>query len=235
MSASLKKTASLPRAFTLIELLVVVAVIVILAALCLPIISRISESSRQVTCTGNVRALVGAMTRAAQDNGGRFPLLVGAYDDPEFVRNPASFMAQYLETDNTKVWHCPSDSGLGVWHNQSDEKSPTRSYSFNSYLVTSVFGRAPALNTLSNLSKTILITENWTGWRPSQTNGSDCDNIFDLQGRGGDYAIMHDNANRAIFGFVDGHAEKLNWRQVSPTGVPGRGLFAITESARDGL
>lgn len=61
------------RAFTLVELLVVVAVIGILAALLLPALARSKETTKRVTCAGNLRQLHLATTLYAGDNDGVFP------------------------------------------------------------------------------------------------------------------------------------------------------------------
>lgn len=59
------------RGFTLIELLVVVALILILAAVLLPVYETATRSAERATCMTNLRSLAGAVMLYAQDNDGR--------------------------------------------------------------------------------------------------------------------------------------------------------------------
>jgi prepilin-type N-terminal cleavage/methylation domain-containing protein len=59
--------------FTLIELLVVIAVIVILAALLLPVLSSAREKGCRVACINNNKQLTTALHLYADDNGDWLP------------------------------------------------------------------------------------------------------------------------------------------------------------------
>ncbi len=65
--------------FTLIELLVAIAVIAILAALLLPVLSRAKYSANLAVCTSNQRQVVMMALMYADDNDGRYAPAV-AYD-----------------------------------------------------------------------------------------------------------------------------------------------------------
>ena len=60
------------RVFTLIELLVVVAVIAILAALLLPVLTRAKWQAKNVLCINNLRQLATAATLYTADNDGDY-------------------------------------------------------------------------------------------------------------------------------------------------------------------
>ena len=59
--------------FTLIELLVVIAVIMLLAALSLPVLSRAQRQSRRAQCTSNLRQIGAAIFTYAASNDGFYP------------------------------------------------------------------------------------------------------------------------------------------------------------------
>ena len=62
------------RAFTLVELLIVIGIIVLLAGLLLPAISRAREAGKGVKCLSNLRQLGQAAMIYAQINHGSFPI-----------------------------------------------------------------------------------------------------------------------------------------------------------------
>lgn len=59
--------------FTLVELLTVIAIIGILAAITIPIVSGVRASAQNSRCLNNLRQLGMAITLYAQNEGGRFP------------------------------------------------------------------------------------------------------------------------------------------------------------------
>ncbi|AHF91994.1 N-terminal cleavage protein [Opitutaceae bacterium TAV5] len=61
-------------AFTLIELLTVIVIIGILAAILIPVVSRVRESARKAQCISNLRQCGTAILLFTQENRSRFPV-----------------------------------------------------------------------------------------------------------------------------------------------------------------
>ncbi|AHF90548.1 type II secretory pathway, pseudopilin PulG [Opitutaceae bacterium TAV5] len=72
------------RAFTLVELLAVIAIIGVLAAILIPVVSRVRQSARSAVCIKNLQSIGVAFQLYAADNRGLFP--AAKYD--EAVSNP---------------------------------------------------------------------------------------------------------------------------------------------------
>ena len=134
------KTPPSPRgqpveAFTLVEVLVVVAVITILAALLLPVISRSRQKTQGAYCLNNGRQLMTALTLYGGDYHDLFPpnpddantipghnwcsgdAGVGRPQEfnPDLLRDPnRCLVAPYL-SGNVSVFHCPADKRTGLY------------------------------------------------------------------------------------------------------------------------
>lgn len=63
------------RAFTLIELLVAVTVLSILVALCMPVMGRLREKGKIVSCANNLRHHIAAFITFSADNNGYLPYM----------------------------------------------------------------------------------------------------------------------------------------------------------------
>ena len=107
--------------FTLIELLVVIAVIVLLAALLLPALSRAKEAGRAAACSNNLRQLAIASTTYSLDNKGRLPyFLEWLFTQPGDLTSGRLF--PYLK--NKSVYLCPTDQ-LRLVTNQTMPAGPS--------------------------------------------------------------------------------------------------------------
>ena len=106
-------------AFTLIELLVTIAILAILVAILVPALRKLRESSQHLVCTNNLTA-IGWDTRGYSDqNAGRFPRWVYAFEAGKSGRivvqfKPKKAVVAGLNTYEPDVLVCPSDSSPSV-------------------------------------------------------------------------------------------------------------------------
>ena len=128
-----KARGGAPDAFTLVEMLVVIAVVGILAALLLPILSKGKQRGQQVYCLNNGKQMMTAMTMYTGDFKDFFPpnpddgnTIIGhnwcsgeagvgqpAEFNPDILKDPErSLLSSYLK-GNVSVFHCPGDPRAG--------------------------------------------------------------------------------------------------------------------------
>ncbi len=87
--------------FTLIELLVVVAIIAILAAMLLPVLTRAREQARRAVCMNNLRGIGQAALIFADDHGNILPRSAGAKPKEHHVR--CTIITANYDSDS-KAW-----------------------------------------------------------------------------------------------------------------------------------
>lgn len=225
-------------AFTLVELLVVIAIIALLLSVLMPALGRVREQGKRLVCASNQKQLALAMNIYADQNKGHYPALMKDKDvqsvDNMLAWNPADLMKDSVGADNkTMLWRCPVDDGKGIWARAGyGDPKYTRSYSANGYIVGAL-NSIPQINVRS-VSQTILFSENWTGFGAHRQEGFTSISIWDKKSREGDKALLHDakKKSRSNYSFVDGHVDFLTWRQVSPTGASGEGMYKPYPNAR---
>ncbi|MGZ0654793.1 prepilin-type N-terminal cleavage/methylation domain-containing protein [Coraliomargarita sp. W4R53] len=138
--------ARLNQAFTLIELLVVIAIISILAAILIPVVGIVRESSHSATCVSNLRQLGVASLSYANEHQGAIPSYQAQNDS-----YPASFwwykIIPYLGHDADEI--TPGDAQRRLKTLQCPSALAMHSPGTDSYYDEV---RTYAINTLLNYS-----------------------------------------------------------------------------------
>lgn len=123
------------KGFTLIEMLVVIAIIAILAALLLPVLSRAKQKAQGTYCLNNLKQMMTAMTLYTGDNHDFFPPnpddgnTLPGYNwvsgnagigdpqefDPDVIKDPTRSLLISDLGGNINIFHCPADRRQGVY------------------------------------------------------------------------------------------------------------------------
>ncbi len=220
------------RAFTLIEMLVVIAIIAILAAILLPVLSQGKEKAQRIHCLNNEKQLDVGWTLYADENNSLL-----ASNDVEFrganvpVSPPGSWVEgnASLDTNQTDItdgtiypnikniacYHCPVDLGLVLG---------TTVLTLRSYSLSCFMGGGPGDTTeydLRPVHRFNQITKPSTSLTFIEEDISTID----------DGHFLYSDTNNAWFNlpawrhshgdtlsFADGHEEYWKWRSALPTG-----------------
>jgi prepilin-type N-terminal cleavage/methylation domain-containing protein/prepilin-type processing-associated H-X9-DG protein len=189
------------RGFTLVELLVVIAIIAILAAILLVVLPKATGLAQRAGCISNAKQLVAAVSMYAHDHDRRFvPAITRGAPAPQRGYTWCVTLQPYI--DNEQILVCPSDP--------EPQATPSyvclpHSYGLNyRYTYNTGFGGTAGqltskLTNVDEHSRAILLFELKPGTPDPGTRYS-LQRLSRIEPRHGE---------RAVFGFIDGHAEAL--------------------------
>jgi prepilin-type N-terminal cleavage/methylation domain-containing protein len=213
-------------AFTLIELLTVMAILLALAALLLPVVSKAKTQSQRGTCVSNLRQVSLAIKMYADDNKDALPQLAQPSTAGDLVwigfrpivQNYLGIHRQASPDD--KVFVCPADKFSVEWITEPYRAGPLYENTltnFTSYLFnggnTKTNPQLPGIagarmGSLQNPTKTVLDVEGSAfegfSWHKPHKE-----------------LLFRDSLNEV--GYVDGHVDfvKIFWNgSLTPLGTP---------------
>jgi len=168
-----------PQAFTLIELLVVIAVILILAALIMPVVAKSTRQADTTACRSNLGQIAKANVSYAANNDHFLPCYGDWYPkhdatDSRLISPPWAVLP-YL--GDREAYVCPTDeSPDDPWWWQPNHFDLTRSsYMWNEHIMTTSeypswnnpLGRSRPMGQIPNPKDTGLVSDGWAmpnGW-----------------------------------------------------------------------
>ncbi len=180
--------------FTLIELLTVIAIIGILAAILIPVVSSVRDSARAAQCTSNLRQIGQAFLVHANENDGRGPAALNDWEpgNPQgldvtfhfklwqyvgYTRQSYNVPANYHRTTSEieNIFHCPTSFAWGsgapdnVFYGRSRAGFPY-SYAMNALASPGSNAGSPViLDEIDTSSQTVAVVEAWD-WRILSSN-----------------------------------------------------------------
>jgi prepilin-type N-terminal cleavage/methylation domain-containing protein/prepilin-type processing-associated H-X9-DG protein len=248
-------------AFTVIELLVVMAIIALLAALLLPVLSRAKATAQGVQCASNIRQLITAWSMYYHDNEDQLPCnsdgqngmgfftnwVAGTMSSPQDATNSQmlvdqqeSALARYVTVP--EIYKCPGDrSDLVRSVSMNCRMNPTRLQGEPAFTQggNSPYATFTRIGQIRTPSEIFVILDERSDTINDGLFGVDMSNTGTLDGSGAsnpywmiDYPASYHNGSGRL-SFADGHVEAHRWLEPTTLVPLGQAHAAIHTSATD--
>ena len=224
---------SRPRAFTLVEVLGVIAIIAVLIGALLPALKRARRNAHAANCLSNLRMLQAAQLQYALDNKGWLIQAGFAHGASPANEGVAWFNTLQSYYQNNLVARCPSDDSIHFDQPVPGTNPPLKrrtSYGINNFLdkdlcpwggpylrITQVRSPAATIQFVEMARAGSFAAadhphvENWDGSDPALHAPRNASNQLEINAHGNRPKSFESVAN---YGFLDGHAETLRFRDV---------------------
>ena len=196
------------RAFTLIELLITVVIVLVLAAILLPLFAR-REPPRHSICQNNLKNIGLGFQQYLRDYDERFPRVSSEAKD---TFGWVDAVSPYIKS--TQIYECPTEG------NQNQAENPRAN------LLTDYWYNAR----LSGLEQTKLQASAWTIIHGDGNDGTDSTNaryaLSSLSNawRNDKKSPLYRHLEGAYYGFVDGHVKWYKPDQIQNDVTARKGL-----------
>jgi prepilin-type N-terminal cleavage/methylation domain-containing protein/prepilin-type processing-associated H-X9-DG protein len=221
------------RAFTLVEVLVVIGIVALLVGALLPALARARRSAQSAQCLSNMRQMQAAQLAYALDNKGWLIQAGFAHGAASGNEPVAWFNTLQSYYQNKLIARCPSDESIHFDEPVPGTTPPIRrrtSYGINNFLDKDMCpwgGPYLRLTQVRSPASTVQFVEmarsgsfaaadhphveNWDGSDPAQHAPRNASNQLEINAHGNLPKSFESVAN---YGFLDGHAETLRFRDV---------------------
>lgn len=191
-------------AFSATDLLVALAIVLVLAAIAVPMVTRAKSKSRLQQCIANLQQVNRAVLLYAEDNKGAVPLLPNS-PQPGSWWHYKEQVKGYIglkgpSSPEEKVFGCPDDRGYGESADRIIPFRTNKKFNYTSYNLNSIdLPGVPHIagwqvSAVKEPSRTLLTME-WTAHAPLSWHRS----------RTGRANTPFYNGAESVVGFVDGH------------------------------
>jgi len=220
--------------FTLIELLITISIIVILAALLLPGLSRAKERGRQIVCASNLRQVGNNCNMYIGDFNGWMPggCNTGGTPSPTWYHSLSDYMPTTMSaypstTHGNKLLNCPTNK----YSSFTDYGPPVATWSTYRMCAGGVIGTTPPpafcrileIRSPSTIPYWLEIDNSGHSYRVSPSAS-----VPSVNFRWNLYTDVHKSQSNVLF--ADGHVKGINstfWEQTGPYGSPWPYFFSI--------
>lgn len=186
------------RAFTLIELLTVIAIIGILAAIIIPITSKVRQSARSLQDVSNARQITLSLMLYRDENRYAFPDIRQAGNINGWIEK---LRESYPSLQARDMFASPMDEVL-----RTDPAKEKRSYSINDRAVVGFNKADKKFYAPPNPSSMILLANYGTALSVISGQGAPSTGAMNVFGSDA-VSKFHKGGKGTTFGFFDGHVE----------------------------